>query len=71
VICGYRTQLRISRSKDIMIKRIIGLPNCMKGRHERSERHITPDGDTYVSRCAHCGVRLRRRAKRDWVVDRA
>ncbi|HEV7821288.1 MAG TPA: hypothetical protein VGO84_08905 [Burkholderiales bacterium] len=52
-----------------MIKRIIGLPNCMKGRHERSERHITPDADTYVSRCAHCGVRLRRRAKRDWIVD--
>jgi len=56
---------------DHMIKRIIGLPNCMKGRHVRSEKHITQDGETYVSRCAHCGVRLRRRAKRDWIVDRA
>lgn len=54
-----------------MIKRIIGLPNCMKGRHVRSEKHITPDGDSYVSRCAHCGTKLRRQAKRVWVVDRA
>ncbi len=42
----------------------------MRGRHERSERKAVLDGDQYVSVCMHCGVRMRRLAKRRWVVDR-
>jgi hypothetical protein len=53
------------------MKRIKGLLDCLKGRHQRSEKAIRPSGDTFVSRCEHCGTRLRRRAKRDWIVDRS
>jgi predicted SprT family Zn-dependent metalloprotease len=54
-----------------MIKKIRGLYRCAGGTHERSERHIVADGSSYISRCAHCGVRMRRRAKRDWIVEKA
>jgi len=54
-----------------MIGKVRGLLRCTRGRHERSERHIVRDGESYVSRCAHCGVKMRRRAKRDWIVERA
>jgi predicted SprT family Zn-dependent metalloprotease len=54
-----------------MIKKIRGLYRCAGGKHERSERHITSDGGSYIRRCAHCGVRMRRRAKRDWIVEKA
>ncbi len=54
-----------------VFKRIAGLSRCLAGRHERSEAKVRRDGEDYVSRCRYCGVRLRRRAKRDWIVDRA
>ena len=54
-----------------MIRKITGLLNCARGKHHRSEKAVKLRGETYFSRCEYCGTRLRRRAKRDWVVDRA
>ncbi|MCH4891842.1 MULTISPECIES: hypothetical protein [unclassified Sphingomonas] len=53
-----------------MISRVVGLVGCVQGRHERDAARAVPDGDQYVSRCAHCGVPMRRLAKRKWVVER-
>lgn len=51
-----------------MIAWIPGLLGCLRGRHERSERHVRSEGDGYVSICRFCRTPMRRRAKRDWVV---
>jgi hypothetical protein len=53
-----------------LFKTLWGLAGCLRGRHERSEAKIRRDGEGHVSRCRYCGVGMRRRAKRDWVVDR-
>lgn len=53
-----------------MFKRVIGLAGCLRGKHERDKDKIRRVDETFVSRCLYCGVKLRRRAKRDWVVDR-
>ena len=46
-----------------------GRSRCLRGKHERSEKHIHRGGDDrFVSKCQYCGVPMRRRAKRDWVV---
>ena len=47
-----------------------GRSRCFGGKHERSEKHIERAGkdERFVSKCRYCGIPLRRRAKRDWVV---
>lgn len=56
-----------------MFNWLVGRLRCTKGRHERSERHITRTHDGgYVSVCRYCRARLQRRAKRDWeAISRA
>ncbi len=49
-----------------ILKRIL----CLFGRHERSKRWAKVVDDTYFSRCSFCGVRMRQRGNKDWVVDR-
>lgn len=53
-----------------MFKKVVGLAGCLRGKHVRDKDKIRRVDDTFVSRCLHCGVKLRRRSKRDWVVDR-
>lgn len=53
-----------------MFKRIIGLARCLRGKHERDQDKIRRADEAFVSRCRYCGTKLRRRGKRDWVVDR-
>jgi hypothetical protein len=46
-----------------------GRLRCAKGIHERSERHVARAHDgSYVSICRYCRARMKRRAKRDWLV---
>jgi hypothetical protein len=52
------------------LRKLYGWIFCLRGKHERSENMVRRDGETYVSRCTYCGVRMRRRGKRDWIVDR-
>jgi hypothetical protein len=48
---------------------IAGRLRCAKGTHERSEGHIARAKDgSYVSICRYCRARMKRRAKRDWLV---
>jgi hypothetical protein len=49
---------------------VSGRLRCVGGRHERSDKHLksTGEADKFVSKCRYCGVPMRRRAKRDWVV---
>lgn len=42
---------------------------CPRGKHERSFSQVRPNGDSYVSNCRGCGVRMVRVAKRKWVID--
>ena len=53
-----------------MIQWMAGRLRCLSGKHERSEKHIerTAEADHFVSKCRYCGVPLKRRAKRDWIV---
>ena len=50
-----------------------GLLRCAKGKHERSDKHITKtSGGGYVSTCRHCRIPMKRHAKRQWeVISRA
>lgn len=52
-----------------MFNWIVGRVRRLRGIHERSEHHIarTHDG-SYASICRHCRARMKRRAKRDWLV---
>lgn len=49
---------------------IVGRLRCLFGRHARLKRRAKLDGATYVSVCAYCGVRMRQRGNKDWVVDK-
>ncbi|WP_374129747.1 hypothetical protein [Sphingomonas sp. 28-62-20] len=53
-----------------MIKWIAGRLNCLRGKHERSNKRARkPDGaDHYESVCSYCGVPMQRLGKRNWVV---
>lgn len=53
-----------------MFQWIAGRLRCFSGKHERSEKHIvrTGESDGFVSKCRFCGVPMKRRAKRDWIV---
>lgn len=51
-----------------MFRWLGGRFNCLRGRHVRSAAAVRPLGDTYESKCTHCGVPMRRLAKRDWIV---
>ena len=53
-----------------MIQWIAGRVRCVSGKHERSEKYIerASESDRFVSRCRFCGVPMKRRAKRDWIV---
>lgn len=53
-----------------MFQWIAGRVRCFSGKHERSEKHIAraADAERFVSKCRFCGVPMKRRAKRDWVV---
>lgn len=47
-----------------------GRLRCFNGKHERSEKYIQRAGkdELFVSKCRFCGIPMRRRAKRSWVV---
>lgn len=49
---------------------IAGRLNCFRGRHFRSEKRVfkPEETDTLHSYCRYCGVEMKRRAKRDWLV---
>jgi hypothetical protein len=49
-----------------LVKRI----GCLLGRHYRSKGRAKLIDGTYFSRCAYCGVRMRQRGNKDWVVER-
>ncbi len=53
-----------------MFKWIAGRLRCVRGKHERSQKHAqkADDGERYVSVCVYCRVPMVRRAKRDWIV---
>ncbi|OYY79673.1 MAG: hypothetical protein B7Y43_01015 [Sphingomonas sp. 28-62-20] len=53
-----------------VIKWIAGRLNCLRGKHERSNKRARkPDGaDHYESVCSYCGVPMQRLGKRNWVV---
>jgi ribosomal protein S14 len=52
-----------------VINWVSGRVRCLGGKHERSEKHIrASEDDRFVSRCRFCGVPMKRRAKRDWIV---
>jgi len=53
-----------------LFKNVTGLVGCVCGKHERSESKIHKEGDDYFSSCRFCGVRMWRRGKRDWIVER-
>ena len=55
-----------------MLSWLLGRMRCLSGKHERSQKHaVRLDGDEqYTSKCAYCGVPMRRLAKRRWIVDR-
>jgi len=42
---------------------------CLFGRHQRAKRHAKLVDGVYFSRCSYCGVRMRQRGNKDWVVD--
>lgn len=52
-----------------MLSRITGLIGCVRGQHERCEQRAYKVNNTYHSVCRHCGAKMRRVAKRDWVID--
>ena len=41
------------------------------GRHERSRGQAKLDGPDILSKCKHCGVRMRKDMERGWIVDSA
>ena len=49
-----------------ILKRI----GCVFGNHLRAKRFAKVVEGTYFSRCAWCGVRMRQRGNKDWVVDK-
>jgi hypothetical protein len=53
-----------------MFKRMIGLVGCAMGKHYRSKRRARLEGTTFFSVCEHCGVRLRQRGNKDWIVEK-
>lgn len=48
-----------------IVKRI----GCLFGRHQRAKRYAKLVDGIYVSRCSYCGVKMRQRGNKDWVVD--
>jgi hypothetical protein len=53
-----------------VISWILGRIRCLRGNHERSQKHAkkVDDADRYTSICTYCHTPMVRRAKRDWVV---
>ena len=53
-----------------MVRWIKGRLRCLRGKHERSEKHARkPEGaERYTSVCSYCRIPMERRAKRDWIV---
>lgn len=60
----------ISEAGGVVLKKILGRIRCLFGRHARSKRRARLDGDTYVSVCTYCGVRMRQRGNKDWIVEK-
>ena len=50
--------------------RIVGRVRCLFGRHMRAKRHAKLVDGVYFSRCSYCGVKMRQRGNKDWVVER-
>jgi hypothetical protein len=53
-----------------MFERILGRLRCLFGRHHRSKRKARLDGLEYVSVCAFCGIPMRQRGNKDWIVEK-
>ncbi|HYI47044.1 MAG TPA: hypothetical protein VEX35_01135 [Allosphingosinicella sp.] len=53
-----------------MIRKVLGRIGCLFGKHLRSKRRAKLDGHIYVSVCQYCGVRMRQRGNKDWIVER-
>lgn len=53
-----------------MLKTIAGRMGCLFGMHRRARRWAKLEGQTYVSKCSYCGVRMRQIGNKAWVVDR-
>jgi hypothetical protein len=55
-----------------VIGKVVGLVNCVRGKHDRSSQDAIfyLDTNQCLSICRHCGIKMRRRASRDWIVDR-
>jgi hypothetical protein len=52
-----------------IFKRAFGRIQCLFGRHHRSQGRAGQVGDVYFSVCRYCGVRMRQRGSKDWIVD--
>jgi len=46
------------------------LLRCTRGLHERSASKVRKVDGEFVSACQYCRTPMRRRGKRDWIVDR-
>ena len=53
-----------------MFRWIAGRIRCLFGRHHRSKRYAKLVDGVYVTTCTWCGVRMRQRGNKDWVVDK-
>ena len=53
-----------------MVRYLLGLSRCARGKHERCAQRAREVSETYVSRCVYCRVPMRRLRKREWIVDR-
>jgi hypothetical protein len=53
-----------------MIDKIVGRVRCLFGRHLRMKRRAKLIEGVYYSVCTYCGVRMRQRGNKDWVVDK-
>jgi len=51
--------------------KLTGLARCAVGKHERSVERARRIGNSeqFESVCQHCGVRMVRLAKRNWIVQ--
>jgi hypothetical protein len=55
---------------DFVLKWFAGRLRCFGGKHDRSEKHIRrgTQEERFISKCRFCGIPMRRRSKRDWIV---